>query len=186
MKYSLNALSAAYHLNELLSHLRRLSTEEREALVSAADEPDLVIRSAETEGLRRLLLPGHRGKRPPDGFDEFRFETVMERLKSVVMQPHGWKDAAETDWLLKIILTSPKVFGPVRELDNFLSNMTGAEHETKSTGRDRIVEWYIRHINSLPEDDRNKIYVRIARHIFAHAESNYREWKEVLYGGGNR
>lgn len=186
MKYTINALSAAYHLNELLSNLRRLSPQEREALVSAVDDPELQIRATEAEGLRRLLLAGHRSKRLPEGFDEFRFETVMERLRHAVMHSTGSEDAAELEWLLKIILESPAVFRSVRELDNFLSNMTGTEHKTKSTGRDRVAEWYFKHINSLPGEERNRVYLKIASNIFAQAKSDYREWKAILYGGGRR
>jgi hypothetical protein len=55
-------------------------------------------------------------------------------------------NAAELDWLLKLILTSPAVFETVREVGNFLSNMMGTEHATKTTGRDRVVDWYSKYI----------------------------------------
>ncbi len=183
MEYNLKTLAAAYHLNELIGALKRLSKHEIDALASASDEelPKSV------EGLRRLLRPdagSRRDKRPTEeGFDEFKFDKVMHRLRNAVMHANGSGNAAEIDWLLKIILTSPLLFDSVRELDNFLSNMTATAHTTKSTGRDRVVEWYFRFINSLPDTDRNELYLKIAKYIFAKPRSNYREWKEIFYGG---
>jgi hypothetical protein len=189
MKYSLNALNAAYHLTELVSRLSRLSPDELESLASAVDDKRLPTKTA--DGLRRLLLHDSPQRRPSKrraeaALDEFRFEEVMHRLRNTVMHSSNSANAAELDWLLKIILTSPAVFDSVRELDNFLSNITAVEHSTKSTGRDRVVEWYFKHINSLPDPERNTVYLKIARHIFAQSKSNYREWKEVLYGGPSR
>lgn len=89
---------------------------------------------------------------------------------------------SDLDWLLKTILCSPALFGSVRELDNFLSNMTGLEHSTKSTGRDRVVDWYFKHISEMPSDEQNLVYYRIARHVFAQGKSDYREWKNLFLG----
>jgi hypothetical protein len=188
MKYSLKALNAAHHMTELMNFLVRMSTEELESLVAAANESDLPPKTL--EGFRRLLtgddLNRTARRRADSQFDEFRFERVMEQLRNTVMHSLGDANASEIDWLLKIILSSPAVFDSVREVDNFLSNMTGVEHTTKSTGRDRVVDWYFKHIDALPAGERNGVYLKIARHIFAKGRSNYREWKEVLYGGNGR
>jgi hypothetical protein len=190
MKYSPKALAAMYHLYELVGNLRRLSPAEMKSLAGTVDGHSFSPRAI--EGLRSLLFPEEMPqrlimrRRSEASFDEFRFEDVMHRLRNAVMHSSSAADAAELDWLLKIILTSPVVFESVREVDNFLSNMTGTVHTTKSTGRDRVVEWYFKHINSLPEEERNHVYLKIARHLFAQGKSNYREWKEVLYGAGSR
>lgn len=191
MKYSLNALNAAHHMSELARAFARLSPEDMDFLAAAINGNAHQAEAA--EGLRNLLAiadatGGERltKRRNKATIEEFRFEEVMSRLRSAVMHSPSSADAAELDWLLRIILMSPAVFASVRELNNFLVNMTSAEHDTKSTGRDRVVDWYFKHINSLPEEPRNHVYLKIARHIFAKGNSNYREWKDVLYGSAGK
>lgn len=188
MKLSPRALNAAALFIELTREVSRLSSNEREEVGALIESTGLARKASFV--LRELSSndrpPKVRPKRS-SGFGEFRFEDVMQRLRNAVMHSAARSDdAAELDWLLKIILTSPAVFDSVRELDNFLSNVTAAEHGTKSTGRDRVVEWYFRYINSLTDVERNQVYLKIARHIFAQPKSNYREWKEVLSGNAGR
>jgi hypothetical protein len=191
MNHSLDALNAAHHFYELVHMLARLPSEDMDFLATAINNNGFSPKAS--EGVRHLLAllgerrEGRATKRKGVAIlDEFRFEDVMRRLRNAVMHSPNSASAAEVDWLLRIILTSPAVFASVREVDNFLSNMTGAEHDTKNTGRDRVVDWYFKHINSLPEDERNEVSLKIARNIFARGKSNYREWKDVLYGSSSK
>lgn len=189
MSYSTKTLKTAYHLAELIDSLEDITSSELNDLAElfGARKPD-----RRAEAIVQQVLDAHLTQQPPQrakdnlSFEQFRFEIVMNRLRNVVMHAPNSDDAAEIDWLLKMVLASPAVFSSVREVDNFLANMTGEEHSTKSTGRDRIIEWYMKYISTLSREEQNGIYFKIAKYIFANAKSNYKEWKDILYSGGSR
>jgi hypothetical protein len=182
-------LKAAYHLAEFLEGLEELSPTELNELAHEF-KADALSASAQTALMRILDLREIRKPilrhREELSFEQFRFDIVMSKLRNAIMHSPDLSDVAEIDWLLKIVLASPAVFSSVREVDNFLANMTGVEHSTKSTGRDRIIEWYMKYISTLSKDEQNKIYFKIAKYIFANSKSNYKEWKDVLYNDGGR
>ncbi len=120
-----------------------------------------------------------------NSLDDFNFEIIMNKLRNAIF--HEFKeddDIIEVEWLLKIMLLSDKLFDSTREVNNFLSNITGFVHDTKSTGRDRIVEWYFKELKGLEISQQNRILYKIAKYLFINIPSNYKEWKKVLYKGG--
>ena len=72
-------------------------------------------------------------------------------------------------WLLKFILKSNQIFESTKDVETFLGNICGFVHNTKSTGRDRIVDWYFRELDKIEDDNerRNKIK-KIAKYSFAY------------------
>ncbi|MED3447564.1 hypothetical protein P4483_27140 [Bacillus thuringiensis] len=117
--------------------------------------------------------------------EDFSFGTIMSKLRYAILNDFKETDnLSEIDWLLKIMLQSRTLFKTTKEADIFLSNITGFIHNTKSTGRDRIVDWYFNRIKELDLKEQNIIYFRISKYLFINIPSNYKEWKNILFKGG--
>ncbi len=185
-------LAAMYHLACAAEEFQDLSVADIQELTSS--EVFQTIRPNVERVLGNLMnskMDVHMHQRShisKDGpFEEFRFDAVMNKLRAVVLNESNDEDgASEIDWLLRILLVSPHLFLSVREVDNFLENMTMVRHDTKNTGRDRIVDWYLKYIRSLNKHEQNRVFHKIARYIFIKVPSNYKGWKEVLYREGRK
>lgn len=119
--------------------------------------------------------------------EDFKFDIMMNRLRYLIMNKLNENDdIIEIEWLLRILLTSKELFKSVKEVDVFLSNMTGLTHNTKSTGRDRIVDWYLKEIKKYDITKQNKILYKTAKYLFISLPSNYNEWKKIIYKEGAR
>jgi hypothetical protein len=137
---------------------------------------------SEVNGIGDMANVERQGRRrQAESFEDFSLPKVMQKVRSLVLHNTNSKGVFEIEWLLRILLLSPKLFSSTRELENFMSNITGLVHTTKSTGRDRIVDWYFRQLRMLPQELREIVVLRIARHIFVSLPSNYSEWNALLY-----
>lgn len=185
MNYSRNIAKFFFHLEEAIDAIREASPSEKREIVRSGGTTKLlqafetdVPDSASGPDFPRTRWLRHDHDFP---FRDFRFDNIMNNLRSAIISAgSNERYASDLDWILRILLESPKLFETVRETDNFLSNMTGALHKTKSTGRDRIVDWYFKYIESLPREIQDQIFHRMARYIFISARSNYREWRQLL------
>lgn len=117
-----------------------------------------------------------------DTIENFMFDKIMEKLKSAVVKNElDLSDYDEVVWLLKIILKSDGIFNTTKEVDVFLGNLCGFVHNTKNTGKDRIVDWYFRELNKIEEDnDRQMKIKRIAKYAFANIPNDFKGWKSIL------
>lgn len=113
--------------------------------------------------------------------DNFKIDKIMEKLKSAVIKNQlRLEDYDEIVWLLKIILKSDVIFLSTKEVDIFLGNICGFIHNTKSTGRDRIIDWYFRELENIEDFDKRNIIKRIAKYSFANIPNDFKGWKSVL------
>lgn len=113
--------------------------------------------------------------------DYFKIDIIMSRLRNAIV--HNSIDLSDYDevvWLIKLVLKSNEFFKSTKEVDNLLSNICGFQHTTKSTGRDRIVDWYFRELEKIDELERQETIQRIAKYSFAVIPSDYSEWKNLL------
>lgn len=113
--------------------------------------------------------------------DFFKIEVIMGKLRNAInknlLKPEEYEDIV---WLIKIVLKSTEFFKTTREVDNLLSNLCGFTHNTKSTGRDRIVDWYFRELEDVDAAKRCQIIKKISKYTFAIIPSDYTEWKNLL------
>ena len=113
--------------------------------------------------------------------DNFKIDKIMEKLKSAVIKNKlKLEDYDEIVWLLKIILKSDVIFLSTKEVDIFLGNICGFIHNTKSTGRDRIIDWYFRELENIEDYEKKNIIKRIAKYSFANIPNDFKGWKSVL------
>ncbi|MGE6577406.1 hypothetical protein ACQKFM_21140 [Paenibacillus xylanexedens] len=181
------SIDTLYYLTHLLDEVEQLTERELNELANSS-----VLKSLSSNSLERMYMllwsrEGYQTTNQSNGdrFEAFKFDLIMQKLRNTVMHKSSQSDnVSEIDWLLRILLVSPQIFESVRELNNFLINMTGMFHDTKSTGRDRIVDWYLKAIRDLPQQEQNRIYHKIATYIFIEMPSNYKEWKKILYKDG--
>lgn len=114
--------------------------------------------------------------------ERFQFDKVMEELKSAIIKNKiELCDYDEIVWLLKYVLKSNQIFESTKDVETFLGNMCGFVHNTKSTGRDRIVDWYFRELNRIEEDDERRTKIkRIAKYLFASIPKDFKGWNSIL------
>lgn len=111
----------------------------------------------------------------------FKIDIIMSKLRSAVNRNLiEIDDYDEIVWLIKLVLKSTEFFKSTREVDNLLSNICGFSHNTKSTGRDRIVDWYFRELEKVDDSERHETIKRIAKYAFTFIPSDYTEWKNIL------
>ena len=112
----------------------------------------------------------------------FMFENIMSRLKSAIAKNQiDLCDYDEIVWLLKYVLKSNEIFYSTKEVEIFLGNLCGFTHNTKSTGRDRIVDWYFRELAKIEDDDERRTKIkRIAKYLFANIPNDFKGWKDIL------
>ena len=114
---------------------------------------------------------------------EYNFEVVMNNIRNHLAHKKlsAEDDLTSISWIIKLLLKNQSLFPKVMELDIFLSNVTGLKHSTKSTGRDRIVDWYLTKIDEkYPEEKINQIYFNILKYIFSTFSTDYKEWSKLL------
>lgn len=120
-------------------------------------------------------------KKMPNGLEKFKLENVIEEIRSLLLKDITEDDnLVDIEWIIRILLMSDQRFKNVREVDTFLSNMTGLEHNTKSTGRDRIINWYLSNLHEMDLHEQNRILFRISRYLFITTSSDYYGWKRTL------
>ena len=112
----------------------------------------------------------------------FMFENIMSSLKSAIAKNQiDLCDYDEIVWLLKYVLKSNEIFYSTKEVETFLGNLCGFTHNTKSTGRDRIVDWYFRELAKIEDDDERRTKIkRIAKYLFANIPNDFKGWKDIL------
>lgn len=114
--------------------------------------------------------------------ESFMFDKLMEKLKiAVVKNELDLADYDEVVWLLKFVLKSDDIFTSTKDVNIFLGNLCGFVHNTKSTGRDRIVDWYFRELNKIENDEERQMKIkRIAKYSFANIPNDFKGWKSIL------
>ncbi|AFM02251.1 hypothetical protein Desde_3988 [Desulfitobacterium dehalogenans ATCC 51507] len=178
-------INFVHNLEKLYKNLNDLTLEDYKDLIDLPEIKEIL----ESEEMKLLIVEKSKtkSKKKHMPFEEFRFDYIMNRLRNTVLNRSCEKDSAsDIDWLLKILLVSPELFPTVKELDNFLINMTGKRHNTRSTGRDRIVDWYFKAIAEMDIEEQNKVFYKIAKYIFINIPSNYKEWHKVLSKEGKK
>ncbi len=119
--------------------------------------------------------------------DYFKIDVIMSKLRFAISNNIiKAEDYSEVVWLIKLVLKSNEFFKSTREVNNLLSNICGFAHNTKSTGRDRIVDWYFRELEQIEPSERNETIKRIAKYTFTFIPSDYTEWKNILIGKGSQ
>lgn len=120
-------------------------------------------------------------KSDKDANDFFRIDIIMSKLRSAINKNAiALDDYDEIVWLIKLVLKSNEFFKTTREVDNLLSNICGFSHNTKNTGRDRIVDWYFRELEKMETEERQETIKRIAKYTFTFIPSDYTAWKNIL------
>lgn len=191
MNKSHDFISTVYHFSEFIQRLNQLNNREYSDVIIFISEK---IDKDELKRLDGLInssdknnLSTRRKDNLAEPFEQFKFDIIMNKLKNAVLHNSSESDnAGEIDWLLNIMLVSPKLFASIRELTNFLTNITGLEYDAKNPGRDRIVDYYMREIRKMPVSEQNRTLLKMAKYLFVNMPSNYKEWKEILYKEGKR
>lgn len=117
--------------------------------------------------------------------DYFRIDIIMNNLRNAVNKNTlSNEDYEEVAWLLKLVLKSNEFFKTTGEVDNLLANICGFRHNTKSTGRDRIVDWYFRELEQLEYQEKLFILKKIAKYSFVNIPQDYKGWKNILIKRG--
>jgi len=174
-----NIIKELYDIN---NKIQQLSTEEKKILLNFSNNEKDIL----SELIQILNYKYDKNtKSKKNQIEEFSFNTIMPKLRHSILYDFKETDnIAEIDWLLKIMLQSRSLFKTAKEADIFLSNITGFVHNTKSTGRDRIVDWYFNRIKELDIKEQNVIYFKISKYLFINIPSNYKEWKNLIFKGG--
>jgi hypothetical protein len=172
-------IKALYHLSEFLNSFNELSEIDRYEVLK-----EETFKDALTTFRNNLVheSPIHNIMKSKS-VEDYDFEVMMNDIKNMLKNRRLSQSdkVISIEWLLKLLLKEPSLFTNVSELDTFLANVSGLKHETKSTGRDRIVDWYFKKIDQeYSENERNKILFQIVKYIFATYSSNYREWSNLL------
>ncbi|MFL0473463.1 hypothetical protein ACH0CI_15855 [Priestia sp. 179-F W1.4 NHS] len=168
-----------YDLEKLDKKINNLSVQERKELNEILEKESIKY------FLNVSYVKNNKSKIKKNVIEDFSFDVLMPKLRHTIL--YDVKDTdnlVEIDWLLKIMMLSKSLFKTTKEVDIFLSNITGFMHDTKSTGRDRIVDWYFNKIRELSLKEQNKVYYDISKYLFINIPSNYKEWKKILYKGG--
>jgi hypothetical protein len=180
----INKIKIFYHLAEVLSLINYLSESEKDDLYRDRD-----FKSLESNLIDHLLPNISQNTNDfhktsyENSIKKYDFEFIMNNLRNQINQKKitYFDNLSSIEWLLKFLLKEPSLFSSVSELDIFLSNITGLRHATKSTGRDRIVDWYFKEINLFyNKKDKNKILFNILKYIVITYRSDYREWSNFL------
>jgi small-conductance mechanosensitive channel len=169
-------------LQDINNKIQQLSTEEKRILFNSLNNEKDVLSNL-IQVLNYKYDKNTKSKK--NQVEEFGFNTIMPKLRHAIL--HDFKETnniAEIDWLLKIKLQSRSLFNTTKEADIFLSNITGFVHNTKSTCRDRIVDWYFNRIKELDIKEQKIIYFKISKYLFINIPSNYKEWKNLIFKGG--
>ncbi|OOM11010.1 hypothetical protein [Clostridium saccharobutylicum] len=117
--------------------------------------------------------------------DCFRIDIIMNNLRNAVNRNIlNDEDYEEVEWLLKLVIKSNEFFKTTGEVDNLLANICGFRHNTKSTGRDRIVDWYFRELENLEYKEKLWILKKIAKYSFINIPQDYKGWKNILIKRG--
>lgn len=116
--------------------------------------------------------------------EQYKLDVIIDEIRNLLVHEVTESDnLVDIEWIINILLMSKDVFKTVKEVDIFLSNMTGLVHNTKSTGRDRIINWYFNKLHEMSLEDQNKILYKISKYLFITFSSNYVGWKNTLYRG---
>lgn len=117
--------------------------------------------------------------------DCFRIDIIMNNLRNAVNRNVlSNEDYEEVTWLLKLVLKSNEFFKTTGEVDNLLANICGFKHNTRSTGRDRIVDWYFRKLEKLEYEEKLLILKKISKYSFINIPQDYKGWKNILIKRG--
>jgi hypothetical protein len=183
MKKNEDTIITLHYLDELQKRLLKLSDEDLANVRKDETFSRFVDKLLTNRTQWPSFQPQHRiDKNAPIELKNYSFETIMNNIRNAVMHNKITEndDLSSIEWILRFLLTSERLFNTVREMDNFLSNITGFKHRTRSTGRDRIINWYFNALNKLPRTERNKSLYRITKYIFATYYSDYKKWFEFL------
>ena len=134
--------------------------------------------------MKVILMTENRKKRGTHNqiIQAFMFENIMDSLRSAISKNQfELADYDEIVWLLKYILKSDEIFDSTKDVEIFLGNLCGFMHDTKSTGRDRIVDWYFRELAKIEDDEERRLKIkRIAKYSFANIPKDFKGWKSIL------
>lgn len=120
-------------------------------------------------------------EKDPNIVNYFKIDVIMNNLRSAVNKNRlEMEDYDEVAWLLKLVLKSNELFKSTAEVNNLLSNICGFKHDTQSTGRDRIVDWYFRRLENIDTEDRLLLLKKIAKYSFMNIPEDYKRWKNIL------
>jgi hypothetical protein len=178
-----NTIITLHYLDELQKRLAKLSDEELANVKRDKTFLTLLDKLLAFERHWALFQPQYRiEKNTSIELKNYSFETIMNNIRNAVMHNKITEndDLSSIEWILRFLLTSERLFSTVTEMDNFLSNTTGFKHRTRSTGRDRIINWYFNALDNLPKNERNKSLYRITQYIFATYYSDYKKWFDFL------
>lgn len=165
---------------EFSESIKDLNSREKSSLVK-----ELAFKNIQRELSGYNVRLDERPYRPSrvDSIEKYDFEIVMNNIRNIIAHRgiSEETDFESIEWLIKILIKNPSLFSSVKEVDNFLSNTTGLKHATKSTGRDRIVDWYFKEMHKkYPELHRNRLLEKITKYIFITLSSNHKEWTKLL------
>ncbi|MCK5030813.1 MAG: hypothetical protein KAR64_05050 [Thermoplasmatales archaeon] len=175
-------IKALYHFLEFVESIKNMASREVGSLFK-----DRLFKQAERE-LRNYhpILERNENlsrRKQLDGIEKYDFEVIMNNIRNIVAHKEISEETNlhSIEWLIKILLKSPSLFSSVKEVDTFLSNITGLKHTTKSTGRDRIVDWYFKEMNEeLPDFERDRILEKIIKYIFVTYSTDHKGWTKLL------
>jgi hypothetical protein len=116
-------------------------------------------------------------------FYNLKLDVIISQLHSELNRASSEEYISSIEWLVEVLLLSPKLFETDRELDNFLSNMTNILIvETDSADRNSMIKDYFNNIDKLDAKKKNEIIYRIAKNLLiSNNTTNYKEWKTILY-----
>lgn len=113
--------------------------------------------------------------------DEFKIDFIMVNLKNAVNKNSlNLEDYDDIVWLLKYVLNSDEIFPTTKEVNLLLENLCGFAHNTKSTGRDRIINWYFKELHKLENIERWNIIKKIAKYSFINTPNDFKGWNKIL------
>ena len=173
-------IKALYHYSEFTNTVAQLTNKQRQELVN-----DIAFKNIDREFNKQFsdLKKKRKTTKEIGGIEKYDFELIMNEIRNMLIHKKitSITDFTSIAWLLKILLKNPTLFKSVNEVNIFLANVTGLKHHTKSTGRDRIVDWYFKEMNKqYSKPKRNQILEKILKYIFVTHSANHKEWTELL------
>lgn len=114
-------------------------------------------------------------------FHKLKLDVVISQLHTELNHVSSEDYISNVEWLIEVLLMSPKLFETNRELDNFLSNMTNFFID-ETENRNVMIQDYFNKIDKLDIKAKNEIIFRIAKNLLiSNKSTNYKEWKTILY-----
>lgn len=184
-KREVKKIEAQYHITKFFESIEKMNQKDflelSQGLTQINDEKlYLLLMKSFPRLFSNNITSDFKNNEP---FHNLKLDVIISQLHSELNRESSEEYISSIEWLIEVLLLSPKLFETDRELDNFLSNMTNnLIGEIESTDRNSIIKEYFNQIDKLDVKKKNEIKFRIAKNLLiSNKTTNYKEWKTILY-----